>query len=350
LSVKRGKEIIIFISLFTTLAFKFYPYKIQVIGYTVIIFAAILDYFIGDPIYLLHPVQVIGWVISYFAKLANTFYHDPISQRLAGVVLSIIVVIGSGIVPQVIIHTTESVNLFLGIGLQVVILSSCFAGRSLRNAAIEVLKPLEKGDLSTARYILRNYVGRDTENLTKTGILRATLETVTENATDGVIAPLLYAILGAIIPGVEPVTLAMAYKASSTLDSMIGYLHEPYTHLGWFSANLEDRLTWLPCRLNILTLSIIARKPMAVWQICCRDAKKDPSPNSGWSECGYASILGVQVGGINWYNGTAKYKPLLGDPTHPITTKSIYQALDLTRYSFFVWLGISSLLLVFGKI
>ena len=193
-------------------------------------------------------------------------------------------------------------------------------------------------------------MGRDTENLTKTEILRATLETVTENATDGVIAPLLYAIIGALIPGIEPITLAMAYKASSTLDSMIGYLHEPYTHLGWFSANLEDRITWFPCRLNILTLSIISRKPMKVWRVCCRDAKKDPSPNSGWSECAYASILRVQLGGINWYNGIAKYKPLLGDPILPITAKSIYQALDLTRYSFFVWLGISILLLVFGEI
>ncbi|NRB06996.1 MAG: cobalamin biosynthesis protein [Richelia sp.] len=317
-------------------------------GYSVIFIAAILDYLIGDPVNIHHPVQTIGWVISSFTKLINKYCHHRLSQRLAGLFLGIIVIIGSGAIAQLIIHIAACVHPFLGIAIQIILLASCFAGRSLRNAATAVLQPLEQSNLSVARSILRNYVGRDTENLTTPEILRATLETVTENATDGVMAPLFYAIVGELIPGVEPVTLAMAYKASSTLDSMVGYLYPPYTYLGWFSARLEDRLTWLPCRLHIFTLGIISRKPLEIWRICRRDAIKDPSPNSGWSECSYAAILGVQVGGINWYRGVAKHKPLLGDPTHPITVKSIYHALNLTRSSFLFWLGTIGLFLLLG--
>ncbi|MFM8007348.1 MAG: CobD/CbiB family cobalamin biosynthesis protein, partial [Dolichospermum sp.] len=112
------------------------------------------------------------------------------------------------------------------------------------------------------------------------------------------------------------------YKASSTLDSMIGYKQAPYTDIGWFSARWEDGFTWLPCRLTVITLSLLSAKPLHVWRICRRDAIKDPSPNSGWSECAYAAILGVQMGGVNWYSGVAKHKPLLGDPIYTITPDS----------------------------
>jgi adenosylcobinamide-phosphate synthase len=122
---------------------------------------------------------------------------------------------------------------------------------------------------------------------------------------------------------------------------MVGYRVEPYTDLGWFSAKLEDVLTWLPCRLTVITLALLSGKPKEVWRLCLRDATKDPSPNSGWSECAYAAILGVQLGGTNWYQGVAKDKPLLGDPVYPITPDKIYQALQLTRYCFLIWLGVA---------
>ncbi|MGH2412651.1 MAG: cobalamin biosynthesis protein CobD/CbiB, partial [Microcystaceae cyanobacterium] len=137
------------------------------------------------------------------------------------------------------------------------------------------------------------------------------------------------------------VPLALAYKAASTLDSMIGYRQEPYTDLGWFSAQLEDYLTWLPCRLTVLTLALISGNPQYVLQICRRDANKDPSPNSGWSECVYAAILGVQLGGTNIYSGVVQQKPLLGDGIDPITPDKIYQALALTRNCCLIWLGLA---------
>ncbi|NEP13817.1 MAG: cobalamin biosynthesis protein, partial [Symploca sp. SIO2C1] len=137
------------------------------------------------------------------------------------------------------------------------------------------------------------------------------------------------------------VPLALAYKASSTLDSMIGYRKEPYADLGWFSAQLEDLLTWLPCRLTVITLALLSGKPWKVWHLCYRDGSQDPSPNSGWSECAYAAILGVQLGGTNWYEGVAKHKPLLGDPINLITISKITHALQLTRYCFLIWLTVA---------
>ena len=311
----------------------------------VLVFAALLDYLIGDPWGWPHPVRVMGWVISHLSKLALQYCQNPLSQRLAGIFLGIIVIIGSGLVGWIIVQAAKWVHPLLGIAVESILLASCFAFKSLRNAATEVLQPLKNRELESARQILSNYVGRDTANLSSAEILRAVLETVTENATDGVMAPLFYIIIGAFIPVIGSVPLALAYKASSTLDSMVGYKEAPYTYLGWFSARWEDGLTWLPCRLTVITLSLISLQPVKVWQICRRDAIKDPSPNSGWSECAYAAVLGVQMGGINWYRGIAKEKPLLGDPIYPITPDSIDQALQLTRYAFLLWLGLAIFLI-----
>ena len=121
---------------------------------------------------------------------------------------------------------------------------------------------------------------------------------------------------------------------------MVGYREAPYKDIGWFSAKLEDVLTWLPCRLTVIMIAILSGKPKSVLTICQRDASFDPSPNAGWSECAYAAALGVQLGGSNSYRGVIKQKPLLGDPQHPITSTTIEQALQLTRYIFLITLGL----------
>jgi adenosylcobinamide-phosphate synthase len=307
----------------------------------VLLLAAGLDYIIGDPWGWPHPVRVMGWVITYFTQFALKQWNSPLNRRWAGIALGVGLIITSGLAGWLIVRGARWLHPLLSIGVESILLASCFAGRSLRSAAVEVLQPLTTGHLAEARSKLSQYVGRDTEKLTEAEILRAVLETVTENATDGVTAPLFYAIVGAFLPGVGSVPLALAYKAASTLDSMVGYRVEPYTDLGWFSAKLEDVLTWLPCRLTVITLALLSGKPKEVWRLCLRDATKDPSPNSGWSECAYAAILGVQLGGTNWYQGVAKDKPLLGDPVYPITPDKIYQALQLTRYCFLIWLGVA---------
>ncbi|NJN56232.1 MAG: cobalamin biosynthesis protein [Leptolyngbyaceae cyanobacterium SL_5_9] len=306
--------------------------------------ASLLDYLIGDPWNWLHPVQVMGWIISQYTHFALKWLKHPLSLRIAGVVLGLGMIGGSGIVGWLILQTASLIHWGVAIAISSILLASCFAGRSLRSAAEDVLQPLNQGDLAAARLKLSLYVGRDTAQLSEPQILRAVFETVTENATDGVMAPLFWAIVGAFTP-IGSVPFALAYKAASTLDSMVGYREAPYTHLGWFSARLEDYLTWIPCRLTVLTLSLLSGKPQSVLQICRRDAPQDPSPNAGWSECAYAAVVGVQVGGINVYKGIVKHKPLLGEPIHPITAARIEQAMGLTRTMVLIWMAIALLTL-----
>lgn len=312
----------------------------------ILVTAAILDYLMGDPWGWPHPVRIMGWVISRFTQLSLKRWKSQRGQRWAGILMGSGLLIGSGLVGWLMIQLASWVHPLFKIPVESVLLASCFAGRSLRSAAEEVLQPLSDGQLEKARSTLSNYVGRDTKTLSELEILRAILETVTENATDGVMAPLFYAIVGAFLPGIGSIPPLLAYKAASTLDSMVGYKEEPYTYIGWFSAKQEDILTWFPCRLTVITLGLLSGKPQHVWKICQRDAIKDPSPNSGWSECAYAAILGVQLGGTNWYRGVAKHKPQLGDAIYPITSAKIDQALQLTRACFLIWLGIASVALV----
>jgi adenosylcobinamide-phosphate synthase len=307
--------------------------------YTLFI-AALLDYLIGDPWGWLHPVQVMGWAIDRFTITVLNYLDRPLARRLAGVVLCWGLMLITGGATWLLIYGCDWLHPWLGLAVRSILLASCLAGKSLRRAAEDVLTAIAAEDLDLARSRLRMYVGRDTDKLTIPEINRAVLETVTENAIDGAIAPLFYAIVGVLIPIVGSAPLAIAYKAASTLDSMVGYRRAPYADLGWCSAKSEDVLTWLPCRLAVLTLSIISGKPLTVWRLCWRDARQDPSPNSGWSECAYAAALGVRVGGVNYYRGEAQHKPLLGDDLQPITTEIIQQALNLTRYSLLCWLGL----------
>lgn len=311
----------------------------------VLTIAAGLDYLIGDPWGWWHPVRVMGWAITQYTTTAFRLCKHRIALRWAGAGLGIGLIVGSGYLGWLIVAVARQIHPALGVGIESVMLASCFAGRSLRDAATEVLQTLASGDLARTRTQLAQYVGRDTEHLSEAEILRAVLETVTENATDGVLAPLFYALLGAGLFGIGSAPLALAYKAASTLDSTVGYREAPYTDIGWFSAKTEDWLTWLPCRLTVLTLSLLSGKPGYVWHLCQRDAPQDASPNSGWSECAYAAVLGVQVGGSNSYRGVIKHKPLLGDAKQAIAPHHVQQALHLTRTCFLLWLTIALLYL-----
>ena len=309
---------------------------------TILLLAAIEDYFLGDPWEWLHPVQVMGWFIQKYTALVLKFYRPGWQRRCAGVLLGLLLIFGSGFFGWSVIRLGELIYPELGSILAVVLLASCFAGKSLRVAVRDVLEGLNS-DLNSGRSRLGLYVGRDTANLSKSEIFRALLETVAENTVDGVTAPLFYAIVGSFTP-LGAVPWALGYKAASTLDSMVGYLREPYTDLGWFSAQLEDRLTWLPCRLTVLSLGCLSGDPVRIWTIARRDGVIDPSPNSGWSEAAYAAILSVQLGGKNTYQGVVKEKPLLGEPLEPICVAKIEDALSFTRWCFLTWLAIALVL------
>lgn len=324
----------------------------HLLNFLILIFAASLDYLIGDPVSWLHPVQVIGWFITQFTNLV--LHQDsetkqrspkfaPLIMKILGAVLAIAIISTSAIVSWLIVFFAAKVHPIFAIAVATVLLAACFAGRSLRDAAESVLQVLQTANIAQARQELSRYVGRDTDDLSEAEILRAVLETVTENAIDAVTAPLFYAIIGSFLFDYGGVALAIAYKAASTLDSMVGYKELPYSDLGWFSAKTDDVLTWLPCRLTVLTLAVVSGKPIYVWKLCERDAIQDPSPNSGWSECVYAAILQVQLGGENRYRGVAKQKPLLGIAIAEITPTKISQALSMTRTCFLLWLSLTAI-------
>ncbi|MEO0986342.1 MAG: adenosylcobinamide-phosphate synthase CbiB [Cyanobacteria bacterium J06639_14] len=312
--------------------------------------AAIVDFIVGDPWHWIHPVQVMGWGIQTYQAAVLRYSKSAIGQRLAGIGLGVGLPLLSGAIAGIIVQFSWDLSPWLGLILAVITMASCFAGRSLRRAAEDVLAPLSQGDLPTARQRLSLYVGRDTQGLSESEVLRAVMETISENATDGVLAPLFYALVGMTIAPATGVGLAIAYKALSTLDSMVGYRKAPYTYLGWFSARAEDIATWLPCRLTVLTIALLSQRPVHVWRVCQRDAPHDPSPNAGWSECAYAAALGVQLGGLNTYQGQIRSKPILGDATRPLAPSVIHQGLRLTRWAvgLWLWLGLSGLSFRYG--
>jgi adenosylcobinamide-phosphate synthase len=277
----------------------------------VLLMAASLDYIIGDPWGWPHPVRVMGWVISQYTQFVlqqwnrkpeqatskgwkdttpsteqeastnipeENYVHIQWQRRCVGILLAVGLILGSGLAGWLIVQGANWIHPWLAVAIESILLASCLAGRSLRDAAADVLQPLAAGQFIQARSQLSQYVGRDTEKLDEPEILRAILETVTENATDGVTAPLFYGIIGAFLPGIGSVPLALAYKAASTLDSMVGYRVEPYTDLGWFSAKLEDYLTWLPCRLTVITLALLSGKPQQSLASVPPRCHQDPSP------------------------------------------------------------------------
>jgi adenosylcobinamide-phosphate synthase len=303
----------------------------------VLVLAAGLDFVLGDPWGWPHPVQALGWGITQGKRAIWAFKPAPFWEKIGGIGLGLVVIGGSGLAGWGLVALAHPIQPLMGWLVEVVLLASCWAGHSLRRAAEDVLAPLEAGDLATARDRLGLYVGRDTDHLDEPEILRAVMETISENATDGVLAPLFYGLVGSLT-SLGPVPFALAYKAASTLDSMVGYREPPYTHLGWFSAQLEDRLTWVPCRLTVITIALLSGQPRRVVALCRRDAPADPSPNAGWSECAYAAALGVQLGGVNTYRGQPKEKPRLGEALQPITPERIRQGMALTRWATLLWL------------
>ena len=261
---------------------------------SVLVAAACLDFVLGDPWGWPHPVQAMGWTIDVYCKGAFARRRPPWVMKALGIGLSLLLVGGSAIISEFGLRLLTQISPVLRWLAEVILLASCLAGRSLRRAAEDVLSALEGSDLissepeasedslSIARQRLAMYVGRDTQQLSPLEIRRAVLETVSENSIDGVLAPLFFAIVGGLFGFAVPT--ALAYKAASTLDSMVRYKTAPYTDLGWCSARLEDTLTWLPCRLSVLAIALLSGRPVHVLPLCRRDARADPSPNSGWSE------------------------------------------------------------------
>ena len=198
--------------------------------------------------------------------------------------------------------------------------------KDLAAHARAVYLPLREGNLSAAREALAKIVGRETSQLTEAGVIRATVETIAENTVDGVISPLFYAALGG-----PP--LVWAFKAASTLDSMVGYKTGPYREFGWAGARLDDLLNWLPARLSggFFTLAawLTGLDWRQTWRVCRRDGRRHASPNAGWPEAAISGALGLRLGGPNIYHGELVEKPWIGDGLREPETADILKTIRL---------------------
>ncbi len=291
--------------------------------------AYLLDLAIGDPKWLPHPVRGIGWAIEKMENVLRRMMRmtessrgkarlAPTVEKLVGIVLVIIVVGATYGIFYFINHLLLTSHFplltsYLALIILAILIATSIATRELIQSAQTVIDEVKTGDVERARGKLGMIVGRDTHALDQKGILKATIETVSENASDGIVAPLFYFALGGL-------PLAMAYKAINTLDSMVGYKNEKYKDFGWAAARLDDIANYIPARITgmlIVISSAIVNWSLTTghWslKVMLRDGGKHSSPNSGVPEAAMAGALGVRLGGPSVYGGIIVEKPYIGE-------------------------------------
>lgn len=285
--------------------------------------AYIADLIFGDPRWFPHPVKIIGWMIRKL-EIPLQAIQD---ERLGGAILTSVVVIITWGSVALIIHFASSVHQYLVLFFSVLFIYFSLAIKDLKVESMEVYFALKKGDLELARKKLSMIVSRDTENLDEQEVVRATVETIAENTIDGIISPLFYAFIGGA-------PLALAYKAVNTIDSMIGYRYGRYKHFGWAGARLDDIVNFIPARISVpflIVSSLLAGKNGAnSFRVVLRDGKKSPSPNSGIPEAAFAGALGVQLGGLNFYNSIPTLKPFIGEKLHTLNVEHIKDSIRIS--------------------
>lgn len=274
----------------------------------VIALALLLDLAMGDPRWLPHPVVQIGRVIT---ALESPLRRILANERCAGILLLLLVTGAAATSAWLLLKGAALISTLAGMLAAVILSSTCLAARSLHRESALVASALAAGNMIQARQYLSYIVGRDTEHLEEPEIWRALVETVAENTSDGIIAPLFWLSVGG------PVA-AMAFKAVSTLDSMVGYRNERYLQMGWASARMDDLLNFIPARLTallmIISAPLLGLSGRHALKITLRDRLKHPSPNSAHPEAAAAGALGVRLGGTSSYSGRTSYKELIGEP------------------------------------
>ena len=313
-----------------------------------------LDSLIGDPQEWPHPVRLVGKQIELEEKLINTYLLPeaerageawPLDQeqttQLAGAALTADVAFVSPRAVWLLLKTCKRIHPAISFAAESFLCYQLLAARSLRDESMKVHDALVADDLQQARANVAMIVGRDTDELDEEGVARAAVETVAENCSDGVVAPLLFM-------GIGGAPAAMAYKAINTLDSMVGYKNERYINLGRAAAKLDDAVNYIPARVSGVLMCAAAGlcklDAKRAWKIFKRDRLKHSSPNAAHTEAACAGALGVQLGGRNRYFGKYVDKPTIGDNTRPVEAADISRANTLMYATAALGLGIASLL------
>lgn len=281
----------------------------------------LLDMFFADPYWLYHPVRMIGKLVLFLEKMLRRYVcKTKMSEKYAGGFLVVVVLLCSGLVPLIIIYLAYQLSDGIAILVQMFMCYQILALKSLNTESMKVYQKLKKHDVEGARHAVSMIVGRDTKGLDETGIAKAAIETVAENSSDGVIAPLLFLVIGGPV-------LGFLYKAVNTMDSMIAYKNEKYLYFGRFAAKLDDFCNYLPSRITACMLIagsfVLRMNYKQAWKIFRRDRYCHASPNSGQSEAVVAGALEIQLAGDACYFGELYHKDTIGDAQKPVAIEDI---------------------------
>ena len=304
-----------------------------------LVLAGILDQIFGDPRVAWHPICLIGNLISWTEKWTRPLFpRSKGGERAAGIYLVIFVLLIATAVPLAITLGLYRLHPAAGVLTESLLLYFTFAARSLERESMAVSDALESSGGDAGRKAVSMIVGRDTEKLTEAGVIKAAVETVAENTSDGVIAPIFYALIGGA-------PCACFYKAVNTMDSMVGYKNDSYRYYGTAAARLDDLVNLIPARLSAILMmaahavvkksrkwqGVQRRSFTNVWRIYRRDCHAHASPNSAQTESIMAGALGVQLAGDASYFGVVHHKPTIGDDLRPVEREDIARAVMLMK-------------------
>ncbi|MDP2991300.1 MAG: adenosylcobinamide-phosphate synthase CbiB [Kiritimatiellota bacterium] len=273
-----------------------------------ILAAVALDLLVGDPRWLPHPVRCIGWLAQRLERPMRRLIRN---EQAAGIVTVLLVVLTAGISAWGLIYLAGICHPLAADIVSVILIYTTIATHDLARHSGAVFRALAAGNLAQARRRVAEIVGRDTAQLDEAGVVRAAVECVAESTVDGVTAPLFFAILAGPVG-------AMMYRAINTLDSTFGYTNDRYIRFGWAAARLDDLANYLPARVTAPLMgcaaALLCQRPVQSWRILRRDGRKHASPNAGLPEAAMAGALGIQLGGLNYYDGEPLAKPAIGAP------------------------------------
>lgn len=302
----------------------------------------VLDFIIGDPNNPFHPVRMIGALGSKLENITRRVFKN---LKISGFITWLGVILITFLVNSLIVRLAFSISYILGIIIEGILLYFCISSKGLKVEGLKVIKVLESGDIKGARKQLSYIVGRDTEVLDEEGIIRAVIETVAENTSDGIIAPLLFGALGGA-------PLAMTYKAVNTCDSMFGYKNDKYIDFGFVPAKMDDLFNYIPARLTgylvIFAAFILALDYKNSYRIYKRDRYNHTSPNSAHPESAVAGALGIRLGGTNYYFGKIVEKPTIGDKNKVIEISDLYKTNNILLVVTLLGFSVGLIIIVLG--